>query len=402
MFRVAAKSTPVWTDARGDQSSKAMYFFLVALTAAAAVSFQGWRTLLNNFAVETAGLNGSHMGFIQAVREVPGFLSLLVVYLLLVIREHRLAAASVAVLGLGVTLTGLSPTFAGIAIATVIMSFGFHYYETVNQSLSLQYFDFTQAPLVIARLRSIMAAGNIVVGGAIYFMAMYLDYRAMFAIVGLASVGIGLFCLTRDPTKKDIPLQHKKMIFKRRYWLYYVLTFMAGARRQIFVAFAIFLLVERLGYTVKGVTILFIINNVINYFVNPLIGRAVNRFGERRVLSLEYLVLIGVFLAYAVTDNVYIAASLYVIDNIFFNFAMAIRTFFQKISDPKDIAPSMALGFTINHIASVVVPVMGGLLWLVDYRIVFIGGAALSLVSLLLVQLIDGQLAKAGAATEAD
>jgi hypothetical protein len=83
-----------------------------------------------------------------------------------------------------------------------------------------------------------------------------------------------------------------------------------------------------------------------------------------------------------------VAAGLYIIDNLLFYFSMAIRTYFQKVADPADIAPSMAVGFTINHIAAVVLPVIGGILWLVDYRIPFILAAALSLVSLVAVQRI--------------
>jgi predicted MFS family arabinose efflux permease len=186
--------------------------------------------------------------------------------------------------------------------------------------------------------------------------------------------------------------QHKKLIFKKRYWLYYALTFMAGARRQIFMAFAVFLLVKKFEYSVQGIAVLFLINNGVNYFLSPFIGRCIVRFGERRMLSMEYLALIVIFIAYALVESPVLAGALYVLDHVFFNFAIAISTFFQKIADPRDIAPSMAMGFTINHIAAVVLPALGGLLWLVDYRIPFLAGAGLSFVSLMLVQCITGQL----------
>ncbi len=131
---------------------------------------------------------------------------------------------------------------------------------------------------------------------------------------------------------------------------------------------------------------LFLVNNLINYFVNPLIGRSIVRFGERKVLSLEYFSLIFIFVSYSIVESKMLVSLLYILDHIFFNFAMAINTFFQKISEPRDIAPSMAAGFTINHIAAVAFPVFGGLLWMIDYRIPFIGGAVLSLISLIFVQ----------------
>jgi MFS family permease len=147
-------------------------------------------------------------------------------------------------------------------------------------------------------------------------------------------------------------------------------------------------LVKKFHFSLQEVTTLFVVNNVINYFLSPLIGKGIIRYGERKVLSLEYSSLVFIFLAYAVVDSKLIVAMLFILDHIFFNFAIAIRTYFQKIGDPRDIAPSMAVGFTINHIAAVVFPVLGGLAWMIDYRIPFIAGAAMSMISLLAVQRI--------------
>ena len=152
--------------------------------------------------------------------------------------------------------------------------------------------------------------------------------------------------------------------------------------------FAVFLLVKKFDFTVKEITILFVINNIVNYFLSPLIGRSIVRFGERKVLSLEYFSLFFIFLSYAIVQTKAIITILYILDHIFFNFAIAIRTYFQKIGDPRDIAPSMAVGFTINHIAAVVFPAVGGYLWMIDYRIPFACGALLSLISLFAVQKI--------------
>lgn len=372
-----------------------MYVFLFVLIIVTTVAFQGWRTLLNNFAVEVGGLDGVHMGIVQSVREIPGFFALFAVYLLLIFREHRLAAVSTMILGAGVAATGFFPSTFGIACTTLIMSFGFHYYQTVNQSLTLQYFDKTEAPIVMGRLQSITALTNITVGGIVYVVARWLDYSQLFALVGGVAVVGGLWAYFRDPSCKEIPIQRKEMVFRARYWLFYVLTFLAGARRQVFVAFAVFLLVQKFGFTIEQVTALFVLNNVVNYFANPIIARAVNRIGERKVLSLEYATLVIVFCAYALTDNPWLAAGLYVVDNIMFNFSMAIRTFYQKIADSGDIASGMAVGFTINHIAAVAVPFMGGVAWMSDYRIVFYGAAGLSALSLIFTQFIDWQLNKA-------
>ncbi|MGD9342429.1 MAG: MFS transporter [Desulfuromonadales bacterium] len=365
-----------------------MLRFLIVQTAASVVGLQCWMILFNNFAVEVAGLNGLQVGIIGSVREVPGFLALLAVFVMLVIREHRLSALSIVLLGIGTGLTGLLPSFTGLIITTLIMSFGFHYYETTNQSLTLQYFSTATSPLIFGRLRSLAAATSIVVGLLIYLMGLVFSYRVMFLVIGALVVAAGIWGLRQDPTDRQLTPQHRKMIFRRKYGLYYFLTFMAGARRQIFIAFSVYLLVKVFHCTVTEITLLFVVNNAVNFILSPVIGRAIVRFGERWILSIEYGGLIGVFLVYAFTGSKLLVIVMYVLDHILFNFAIAIRTYFQKVADPADIAPSMAVGFTINHIAAVVMPAIGGFLWMIDYRIPFIAGAIFSLISLLAVQRI--------------
>ena len=365
-----------------------MYRYLIILTIASTVGLQAWRTLFNNFAVETAGLNGAQVGIIQSVREIPGFLALLAVYFILIIKEHHLSALSILVLGLGVVLTGCLPTYSGIIITTLIMSSGFHYYETTNQSLTLQYFDKTKSPLVFGRQRRYAALANIAVGIFIFLTQPFLSYKQLYLLIGALLVAVGVWGFLQKPVDETLPVQHKKMILRQKYWLFYFLTFMAGARRQIFIAFAVFLLVKVFHFSLREIAILFLINNVINFYLSPLIARAIVRFGERKVLSLEYGSLILIFTGYALVQSKLLVAGLYVLDHVFFNFAIAIRTYFQKIGAARDIAPSMAVGFTINHLAAVVLPALGGLIWMIDYRLVFIAGAVMSLVSLAAAQLI--------------
>ena len=369
-------------------ANRPMFRYLAVLTAASMVGLQGYTILFNNYAVETVHLEGVHVGLIQSVREIPGFLALAAIYVMLVIREHRLAALSIALLGFGVALTGLFPSFGGLALTTLLMSFGFHYYETVNQSLTLQYFSTHQSPLVMGKLRSLAAISSIISAALIWCLGFVLDYSGMFLVVGGVVFLAGIWASFQDPTHADIPPQHLRMFLKRRYWLYYLLTFMSGARRQIYMVFSIFLLVKVFHFSVQAITVLFIINNLINWLINPWIGRAINAFGERILCSVEYVGVIAIFLTYAFATSKWLVAGMYILDYILFNFAIAIRTYFQKIADPQDIAPSSAVGFTINHIAAVFLPALGGYLWMLDYRIPFLLGAALGVVSLILAQFI--------------
>ena len=154
-----------------------MFRYLVLLTIASVAGLQAWRTLFNNFAVEIAVLDGFQVGVIQSAREIPGFLALLAIYLIMMIREHRLAALSILVMGIGIALTGYFPTYYGLIFTTILMSFGFHYFETINQSLTLQYFDQLTSPWIFGKLRSYAAATNIAVGMAIFAVSMLLNYE---------------------------------------------------------------------------------------------------------------------------------------------------------------------------------------------------------------------------------
>lgn len=365
-----------------------MYLYLMVLTIGSTIGLQAWTMLFNNFAVEVASLDGDGIGIIQSVREIPGFLALLAIFVIRYIKEHRLSVLSILVLGAGLAVTGMFPSFAGLTVTTLVMSFGFHYYETTNMSLTLQYFKKEESPWVFGKLYSLSAASSVAIGLFIFLLAPLLNFTQLYFVIGVLIMVCALWGFAQNPTDRETIPQHKKMIVKKKYLLYYFITFMAGARRQIFIAFAVLLMVQKFKYSVQEITVLFIINNTINYFLSPLIGKGIIRFGERKVLSVEYLSLIFIFLTYAVTDSKLVVAGLYILDHIFFNFSIAIRTFFQKMGDPRDIAPTMAVGFTINHIAAVFLPAIGGLLWVLDYRIPFFGGAILALVSLLAVQKI--------------
>ncbi|MGE4317975.1 MAG: MFS transporter [Deferribacterales bacterium] len=371
-----------------------MYIFLLLLNIAVYLGFQSWSVVFNNFAYEYANFDGFRMGLTQSIREIPGFLSLLVILAIVVLPEHKLAVVSMIVLGIGIGITGYLPSTTGVIISTLVMSFGFHFYETVNQSLTLQYFNKQESPIVFSKLRSTAAGANIAAGGLVMLLLGFMSYKNIFLTVGVLVVGVGIYCLRLNPVDKSLPPQKKKLYLKKRYWLYYALTFFAGARRQVFTAFSVFLMVEKFHFSAKEIAILFIINNVVNFLFNPYIGKFIVKYGERRMLSFEYFILIFIFIGYAAIDNKYLVAVLYIVDHIVFNFAVAIRTFYQKISDPADFANGSAVGFTINHIAAVFIPFAGGLLWMMDRQIPFICGAVLAFCSLVLSQFITSELKK--------
>ncbi|MGF1754665.1 MFS transporter, partial [Vibrio makurazakiensis] len=177
---------------------------------------------------------------------------------------------------------------------------------------------------------------------------------------------------------------NKHLVVRKRYWLYYALTFMSGARRQIFTVFAGFLMVEKFGYSAADITLLFLINYLFNFLFAKRIGKFIGVVGERKALMFEYIGLIGVFVGYGLVQSAEWAAALYVVDHLFFALALAIKTYFQKIADPADMASTAGVSFTINHIAAVVIPVVFGVIWLSSPSTVFYIGAAMAAVSLIL------------------
>ena len=350
---------------------------LIVMACAMPIAFAVWSALLNNFVIEVGKFDGSDNGWLHTVREIPGFLAIGVIALIMFIREQTLGLVSLMLLGVATAITAWFPSMGGILTITMLSSIGFHYYETVNQSLQLQWLTKDEAPRVLGALLAVGSAATLFAYGAIVitWRTFDLSYNFVYLVSGGITAVMAVAAFFLYPQFESPNPQIKKFILRRRYWLYYALQFMAGARRQIFIVFAGFMMVERFGFDVHEITTLYLINLVINIVAAPFIGRAVGRFGERNALIIEYIGLIAVFSAYG---GIYVfgwgvglASVLYVIDHIFFAMALALKTYFQKIADPQDIAPTAAVAFTINHIAAVFLPAALGYLWLVSPTAVF-------------------------------
>jgi hypothetical protein len=361
---------------------------LIVMTIAMTLAFATWMALLNNFVVERADFTGKEIGILQSIREIPGFLAFTAVFVLLLIREQTFAYISLALLGIGVALSGYFPSEAGLYLTTFVMSVGFHYYETVKQSLSLQWLSINEAPAVLGKLIAVSSVASLVVYSFLWLGQGYLSlsYETIYFVAGGSCFILTLFMWLGFPTFTSVIPQRKHLLLRKRYWLYYALTFMGGARRQIFMVFAGFLMVEKFGYSVSDIAALFIINHLFNWAFASRIGVLVGQIGERRALTFEYCGLFCVFTAYAFVDSAAWAGALYVADHLFFSLAIAIKTYFQKIADPADMASTAGVAFTINHIAAVFIPVLFGLVWLVSPMLVFLMGSVMALISLLLAR----------------
>ena len=367
---------------------------LMLMAVASPLAFATWMALLNNFVVEQAAFDGLDIGVLHVVREIPGFLAFLVIYLLFVVHEQRLALLSLLLLGVGTAVVAEFPSFWGLLATTVISSIGFHYYETVNQSLQLQWLSRDRAPVVIGWIVSAGSFGSLAVFGGIILAseAFGWGYSALYWAGGGACAAITLFAWAAYPRFRAPVVQHRKMVLRARYWLYYALVFIGGARRQIFVVFAPFMMVERFGLALHEITGLMLANYAATIAFAPMAGRLIRRMGERFALIVEYVGLFAVFMLYAgiyfFDWGLWLAMALYVIDHLLFALAIAHKTYLQKIADPADQSPTAAVAFTINHIAAVTLPAPLGLLWLTAPEAVYGLAAGLALCSLCLAFLV--------------
>ena len=365
---------------------KSPEFLILLMTIGSAISWAVWLNLLNNFAIEEIDFTGAEMGILQSVREIPGFLAFTVIFVLAFIREQKLAYISLALLGTGIAITGFVETNMNFYLATIIMSTGFHYFETINGSLTLQWIEKDKTAEFLGRVIATRSAASIVSFSFVWLLyeQFHFSYLWLYLLGGGISVMIVLYCWQNFPLFPEKVSQTKKIILRKRYWLYYALQFMSGARRQIFVVFAGFLMVEKFNFSVAEISLLLLANAAINVFFAPKIGRLIQRFGERKSLIFEYVGLAFIFIGYAFVESGYFAVFLYIADHLFFSIAIALKTYFQKIADPADIASSAGVSFTINHIAAVFIPVVFGLIWLYSPSLVFLAGAGMACISLLL------------------
>jgi predicted MFS family arabinose efflux permease len=369
------------------KENRRMLVYLVVSNFMLYFGFRVWQAMFNNFAVEEMGVGPGSIGWIQAVRELPGLMGFLVGFLALFLSEVRIMALSVVLLGVGTFMTGQATNVPFLLMSTLVMSFGFHFFYSSNSAVILMAVEKEHAPKTLGQLSSLGAMAALAATGTVYLLAGPWGYRQLFMFVGGLVIVGGLLLLPLVGGKEDLP-PRRQVVLRRRYWLYYALVFLMGSRRHILTTFAIFLLVREHGISVQTTATLFLINGLVNTYALQLVGKLVGRLGERLMLSVASGTLVFVFLGYAYVTYLPLLFVLYVIDNILFGFNLAVTTYFQKIAiTPEEVTSNLSVGQTIEHIAAVVVPVIGGTVWeMFGSKAPFLVGVGIVLVSLTLTQ----------------
>jgi predicted MFS family arabinose efflux permease len=351
------------------------------------VYFGIYFALFHPFIVELIGIEADQLGYMESLREIPGFLNAFFIAVTIYFAPPILAGLSLIVMGLGIAAYSQVSGFWGVLIASFGWSIGFHAWLPLRGAMTLAYSKGHEKGKWLGQLRSVESFATL---GAIFlclFGVKALEFEGLFQIGGgmVAIGGVVLMFASRQLQAE----RENRLVLRKRYWLYYLLSFLQGCRRQIFITFAIFALVKVYGTDRSLIIRLVLINQVVVLVVAPIAGRLIDKLGERRMLSASYIGLFFVFIGYAVFKNANHLYILYCIDNFLFIGGIALTTYLNKIAPKSDLKPTLAMGVTMNHIAAVAVPLIGGLAWKqFGYQIIFIGGAIFVLISLIATQWI--------------
>ncbi|MEM9160691.1 MAG: MFS transporter [Verrucomicrobiota bacterium] len=355
--------------------------------AAIGVFFGVQLSLQNNFIVERLGIEAHELGMVEGLREVPGFLNFAFLAVMVALSLRISAALSLAVMGIGIALFSQINSVLSFALLSVFWSIGFHAWIPIGQTMALRMAPKGNEGKALGFLRSVDSfawLGMIVFS---YFSYQYIGYNGIFFVAGVACL-VGAVFISKVKTK-DPAFVDKTMLIRKKYWLYYTLQFLQGCRKQIFITFAIFALVKVHGMPVETTMILVFINQLLITLTGPLIGRLIDRLGERIMLTISYASLTLVFLGYGLIDNLTVLYVLYCLDNFLFFGSIALNTYINRLAPPEDLKPTLSIGVAFNHISSVAAPLIGGFVWIAfGYQVIFIAGALIAFVSLVFAQYI--------------
>lgn len=345
----------------------------------------------NPFIVEEIGVKPYQLGYIEALREVPGLLNAFYAAFMMYIAAPLVGGFSLVVMGLGLGTYSQVSTVLGVIVCSEIWSLGFHCWLPLQSSMALAFSEGPNKGKWLGQLKTVEGMATLSGAGLFFIVANQTTYQTMFVVAGVAIAMGGIAIFQASKASKNLEAKKQsRFLIKRDYWLYYVLTFLQGCRKQIFITFAIFVLVREYHISRQTVAALFFINTLVALFAAPLIGMAIDRFGERKLLSISYFVLIFVLIGYGIFKNVKALYLLYCLDNLFFIGAIALTTYLNKIALPEDIRPTLSMGVTTNHIAAVITPLVGGTVWqaLGRYDVVFYAAAVVAVMSLIMTQFI--------------
>ena len=354
------------------------------------VAFAGFTMSLqlgvnSNFVAQEMGLSGFEQGLLETVREMCGIVALGVLAILAGFPEPLVAAAMLALLGLGICGYAFVHDYVWLVLVSLVWSQGLHVWMPLPKSMALALAEPGRAG---RRLGQVQAAGAAGAGlGLVAALVLYLvgvKIRPLFIVAGAAAILAAAACLG---IPRAIKTPGPRLVFRRKYSLFYLLNFLNGWRKQIFVAFAGFLLVRMYEADLATMLGLWIAIQAIGWLAAPPVGRLIDRIGERRTMVFYFACVTLFFIGYAVIQNKFVLYAVYIVNGAFAVFSMALTTYVNRIAPPREHTPTLSMGVAMDHVAAVLMPLVGGLLWkFAGYQWTFFlgaGAAAMSVVAAL-------------------
>ena len=381
-------------------------FKLLAITTfCMTLALSSFDSIQANFFRDSLGMDGEDNGYLIAIREVPGFLLIFIAALMLRRGLSTATATSIFIAGIGFSLFAFTDTFSQAIIPILIASVGYHSWLQLQYALGLSLARNGEEGSTLGRLQGIGFLGTflalVLIWAVLQGTSWILDsgsahqdsiLRGFWIFTGAAAV-VGAFAIRKFPQSardRQVARRAPRLTWSRDYWLYYVLATLDGSRQQIYFAFAPFVLVERFNVPARHLIVVLIISALIKWRMGEVIGRMVDRIGEKSTLNIAYTMHLVVFLGFAFSPNVWFAYVFYLGYNFLFLFSIGTTTYIKKIARHEDLTPSLAMGVSLAHVTAIVVPVFGAALWdQLGYRFPFLFGTIFVVLSLYFTQKID-------------
>jgi len=356
-----------------------------------------------NFLADEIGVSGFQLGLLEAVRESCGVLAFVLFALLAGLAEPIVGTAMLLLLAAGLGSYWVVPDFLWVVLLSLVWSQGLHIWMPLPNSMTLALAEPNRAGHRLGQMQAAGAAGSgIALIAALICVWLGVKIRPLYLAAGLMAILAAIFCWK---IPHGIKTPGPRLVFRRRYARYYVLCFLEGWRKQIFLCFAGFLLVRQYHTPLSTMLLLWIAANGIGYVASARVGRLIDRVGERRILVFYYACLTGMFVGYALVSLPAVLYAIFVIDSSFFVFTTALTTLVNRLAPASEHTATLSMGVAMNHVAAVTMPFVGGLLWqYVSYQWAFVIGAmaaASSIAVALRIPKHNAQQAPAAALSEA-
>ena len=340
------------------------------------------RGVSTNFFIDSLNMSGRQVLWLAGIREIPGLALVFIAALVMRWPLSWRAAASLLLMGLGYGLYTIAHSYSALLVVAVVASLGFHNWSPLQSTLGLALTKKEDAGRVLGTLAAVGSLASIVGMGITAALATTLPLRQFYILGGIAIV-IGGFLVSRIPSRVGAEERAQpKILFGRRYWLYYVLTFFEGSRMQVFGTFSTLILVQDYGLDARQISLLLVVSGMVNFVLSPYLGKLLDVVGERVMLSASYVALALCFVGYATVHNVWFLGSMLIGINLLVTLRIGLATYVRRIAPPEELAPTLAAGVSVNHITSVSMSLVAGtLLGVVGYEWLCWGAAAIIMLS---------------------